>query len=123
MVANFVLLMNPGIYNIPPSPKGDTFYMRSPIQYLDAAMPINITGARFDMWVREKNAKGKIYFKWSTTTGEIEIVDAVEGKFKVNPQLVDIPAGRYYYDIQMTLNGKVGTYLAGYWDIIEDSSK
>lgn len=115
--------MRPGEYNIPDHPRGDTFHMLSPIQFYSDADPIDITGAQFDMWVREKNAAGPIHLKWSTTTGEIAIVNGPNGEFKVLPQDVDIPAGRYYYDIQMTLAGKVYTYLAGYWDIIDDATK
>lgn len=58
---------------------------------------------------------------FSLTGGEIEITDAVNSKFDILPQIVDIPAGEYLSDFEFTYSsGKIKTYVKASWKIIQD---
>ena len=46
---------------------------------------------------------------------------ATTGRFSIDEQIINIPAGVYYYDIQFTYDtGKVKTYLEGTLTILQD---
>ena len=115
--------MKPGVYNIPPHVKGDTWIFNNPIQFLFSPdNPINLENSRVDMWIRSKSAKGRVFLKLSTENNAITITDPQQGQIAINPMLVNRPAGEYYYDIQLILNQQKFTYLVGHWHIIEDAT-
>lgn len=52
---------------------------------------------------------------------EVEIIDAVDGKFDIKEQLLDVDGGNYIYDIQLTSpEGIVKTWIYGKFKIYRD---
>jgi hypothetical protein len=109
-------------YNLPTHIKGDTFDGVEFTLVLNSA-PVDLTNAVIDMDVRKKvNPKSSSLLRISSTTGGIEIgTPATSGIFSIVPQIVDIAAGEYVYDIQIAFpDGEVKTYIAGDWTITQD---
>jgi hypothetical protein len=51
----------------------------------------------------------------------LSMVNAAAGIFKIDKQVIDIPAGVYAYDIEITVaGGDVKTYVRGEWEILQD---
>jgi len=108
-------------YTIPDHIKGDTF------NGVEFEMKLN--GVVIDL----TDCVILIQFKVNTyakpvlilTNGSgLEINDPTNGKFKILPQIVDIEAARYIYDVQFTfITGVIKTYLSGSWSIINDITK
>ena len=61
----------------------------------------------------------------SMSSGEgITISDATHGIFRIDSQIIDIPAFVYMYDIQITsASNVVSTYISGTWTITGDVSR
>lgn len=60
----------------------------------------------------------------SLSTGSgLTISDATHGIFRIDSQIIDIPAFVYLYDIQISFpSGEVETYISGTWTITGDVS-
>lgn len=107
-------------YNFPNHINGDTFNgIQFEVKVNNTA--INLTGATIAMQLRE-SIVGVNPIDFSTTNSKITIVDAVNGKFKINKQIVQAPICKtYLYDIQITLqNSDNYTYIKGSWNIVAD---
>ena len=53
--------------------------------------------------------------------GGIIFVDAVQGKFSIDPGVVDIAPGIYYYDMQFTfVTGEIKTFISGTLTVLQD---
>jgi hypothetical protein len=101
--------------------KGDTFPGNYIFQILKNSVPFDLTGATIDSDFRF-SAKHSIALSMSSEASPqtIEITDAANGKFKFSEQKIDIAAGKYMYDVQITLSGKVHTYLKGEMTVLQD---
>jgi hypothetical protein len=53
----------------------------------------------------------------------ITITDAANGLFKINKQIIDIPAFNYIYDIEFDFDGVVKTYISGNFVIKNDVTR
>lgn len=101
--------------------RGDT-YNGVEFTYLVNSVPVDLT-----------NADIKIEFRYSSKTGRltktievgngITITDAVNGVFRINAFVVLLDVGRHYYDIQLTLNGEIKTYVEGVFTVLQDVTK
>lgn len=106
-------------YNFEPHIKGDTFKgCRFTVNVNNA--PLNLTDCQIRMHLRT-NPLHTAKYELSTTNGKIAIIDAENGIFEIPEQIIDIPAGYYYYDIEIIfLNGIVKTYINGRFEILQD---
>jgi hypothetical protein len=105
-------------YMIPTHRKGDTFKgVIFAVLVNDVALDLTNAYIRMDMRLTPK--KESVKRLTSETNGGITILD--DGKFQINKQIVDVPAAKYVYDIEITLaSGDVDTYIAGTWTIVQD---
>lgn len=107
-------------YNIPDHRRGDTWDGINSVAINSNDQPINLTGAIIKMQLRE-DVDSPAALTLSTTGSTIVITNALQGTFTIPPILVDIPFGKYLYDIQVTFaNGVVKTYVKGTWEIVAD---
>ncbi|NSW46216.1 MAG: BppU family phage baseplate upper protein [Bacteroidales bacterium] len=106
-------------YNFKPHVKGDTFKgCRFTVNVNNA--PLNLTGCQIRMHLRTNPLHDSKY-ELSTINGKIVIIDTINGIFEIPEQIIDIPAGNYYYDIEITFpDGKVKTYINGRFEIVQD---
>jgi hypothetical protein len=106
-------------YTIPDHIKGDTWPGVS-FTVIVNGEPLPLTGASIRMMLRNTSNAIKKTFT-SEVDGGITITDGEDGDFQIDEQIIDIPAGRYKYDIEFTLaNGDVKTYIKGTWTITQD---
>lgn len=110
------------LYNLPDHVKGDTF---DPVYFLvkDDGVPRNLDNTQIDIWFRYQNAQGKIALKLTSVADAGIEKTANVGQFGIKEQTIDLPAGRYYYDVQLTEAGVVNTYIYGYITIIQDATQ
>jgi hypothetical protein len=59
----------------------------------------------------------------SVGSAGITITDAPNGLFKINKQIIDIPAFNYIYDIEFDFDGVVKTYISGNFVIKNDVTR
>ena len=59
----------------------------------------------------------------SVGSAGITITDAVNGLFKINTQIINIPAFNYIYDIEFNFDGEVKTYISGNFLIRNDVTR
>ena len=103
--------------------KGDTFdQVNFQIKVNDVAL--NLTGFVIRMQLRKEY--GGVIIKSFTTVSNagLTITDAVNGLFKINRQIIDIPAFSYIYDIELDYpDGTVKTYINGNFAIVNDVTR
>lgn len=105
------------IYNIPNHYKGDTFDgIKFTIMVND--QPLNLTGAAIRASFKMMNNE---YFM--NLNNGITILSALQGSAQIDPQVISWPAGIYRYDIEITISGRIKTYLKGEFSIIDDVTK
>jgi hypothetical protein len=109
------------LYNFPNLRKGDT--------YPGAVFTINVNGSPLDLTSAEVDidlrltALGAVAKTFTSVGGGGITISATptDGTFTIDDQIVDIAAGTYLYDIEITLsNGVVMTPVWGNWQIIQD---
>ena len=94
--------------------KGDTLAFNFQVQGLDGATP---TGIYFTC--REKPESETFYFQRSLAEGITRVAydaetDTATYSVRVRPDnTADLTAGRYYYDLQMTVNEDILTFMKG----------
>jgi hypothetical protein len=84
---------------------------------------VDITDAIIDIWFRDKNDKGKVLKKISTSTSEITILDGTIGLLQIEPFVVDFGVDLIYYDIRIEKDIKPKYYIYGFWPIKNNSTK
>ena len=102
--------------------KGDTYPRENDYVYtiLKNGDPLDLTGALIEIEFRV-SADHDPVMTWSTATGEVVIdVDPTLGKFKYAEQIIDLKAGVYKYDVQITIDDVKATYLKGDLTIVQD---
>ena len=98
--------------------RGDTF-KEYPFEILIDNVALNLTGAAIKMDIKKDACSLPALTLTSVSNNGITITDAVNGEFKINQQIISIPAGNYQYDIQITLaNGAVNTWVGGLFQVI-----
>jgi hypothetical protein len=74
--------------------------------------PLNLTGASIVMQLKKDPAL-PVLETLSTANGKITITNAVAGVFSIPAYIFTVPAGNYWYDIQITIGTVVKTYIKG----------
>lgn len=98
--------------------RGDTF-KEYPFEILIDNVALNLTSAVIKMDIKKDACSLPTLTLTSVSNNGITITDAVNGEFKINQQIISIPAGNYQYDIQITLaNGTVNTWVGGLFQVI-----
>jgi hypothetical protein len=109
-------------YNLPTHITGDTFRGVTFSVTLNAS-PLDLTGAAVRMQVRRSKESDEALLDLKQAAG-ITVTDAAAGEFQIDEQIIDLPEGNHYYDIEFTLaNGKRHTYIVGRWQILQDVTR
>ncbi len=89
--------------------------------------PIDLTDATARMQVRQNLTDRTLapllnLTTPETTPGGLVISDAANGRIEIQQiDVVDIPVGGYFYDIEITFpSGFVQTYIFGAWQILDE---
>lgn len=107
--------------------KGDTFrvldfVLSQTLNTIDGVVmePIDLTDAQIYLQVRPTVHSEVVYLNLGVDDG-ITIVDGPNGRFQIDEQIIDIPVGKHYYDIEITLStGFKFTWFIGTWTITSD---
>jgi len=77
------------------------------------------------MQIKTKATDDHSVLEFSTSTSTITIsAPALSGVFYTEPRIVDVPANKYVYDIQITLNtGRILTPVSDYFNVTQDVSR
>ena len=103
-------------YKIPDAVKGDTFIGVTFNLVVNAA-PVDLTGAAIKMQLKGSTNSATVALTLEIGSG-ITVVDAVNGIFEIDAQIIDITPLCYFYDIQITFpDATVKTYIKGRWEI------
>ena len=111
----------PTNYNFPSAVRGDTFNgLKFTVLVNDIA--VDLTNATIIMDLRLTPTG--VVVKSFTTVGSGGITinsDPTTGKFVFDAQIIDLPAAKYVYDIEIDFqSGLIKTYIGGTWEIIQD---
>ena len=100
--------------------KGDTYNGAVYTVTVNGAAPASAL-ARVRRQFR-KSYPGPVVLEWDTAAkGGMAIVDAAGGVYEANSQIIDIPAGAYVYDDEITFaNSTVKTYVSGTMTVAQD---
>ena len=97
--------------------RGDTF-KQVDFQINVDNLPLDLTDAVIAIQLR-KEAGSPIVLEPTIT-----ILNAIEGRFCIDEQIIDIQACGYKYDIQLTLaSGEVYTWVSGIFTITDDITR
>jgi hypothetical protein len=108
------------IYNIPSHRRGDTWDGINSITINVNGVPINLTNADVKMEFRQ-SLDSPVVLTLSTADNSIIIVNALNGNIQIPSKKIEVPFGKYFYDLQVTYpNGIVKTYMEGSWEIVAD---
>lgn len=112
-------------HNFPPHVKGDT-YVGCTFTVTVNGVPLDLTGYVIEMALKTAKTNPNPEYKFSNQVvsgvknGLIEIT-SIPGRFSIPPQIIDVKAGNYYYDIELVSPlGIVKTYVEGQWTILQD---
>jgi hypothetical protein len=99
--------------------RGDTGYFMIVVTEADMTTPIDVTTATWQALIKvspdEKDPVGA--FVVTMHPGEVNVVDVT-----LPPLISATLAGPYFYDVEMTLDGKVTTLVAGTLTVDKDVS-
>ena len=103
--------------------RNDTFY-EVPFQIVKNNVEVDLTGAVITMQLR-KVYGGEIFLNLtSVASAGITITTPLEGRFKINEQIISIEASTYLYDIQIAFaDGTVKTWISGDFIINNDVTR
>jgi hypothetical protein len=91
--------------------------------YSDAAatIPIDLTGCVIRMMMKLNPTVEVPAYEFSTTNARILITNPTGGIFQLIGVNMEIPAGLYFYDIDITfISGRRQTYIKGQFKILQD---
>ena len=112
------------IYTIPAHKRGDTWNGINTISFSTSGVPLNFTNVEEIKIDFRQSIDTPAVLTLSTKQNQIQIVNPSRGIIRVLPFVVEVPHGRYFYDIQVKYsNGVIKTYLTGSWDIVADITK
>ena len=108
------------LYTIPAHRRGDTWDGIYSITLSINGTPINLTNCVISMELRE-SPDAPSALKFSTANNTIVILNALGGIIQIPPRKIEIPPGRYIYDLQIDFpNQQTKTYMSGSWEITFD---
>ena len=102
--------------------KGDTWNGIKSVELLKSGVPIVIPDtAKIYMQIKTDSEDTISVLSLSTDNGTIDIIDGPNGKFRINPIIVNIAAGSYVYDVQINFSStEIKTYLKGNFTVVQD---
>jgi methyl-accepting chemotaxis protein len=106
-------------FDFPTHRSGDTWRGVNSITILDGQTPINLTGCKIYIQFRSiYNYASPVVLTLSTEDNTIKISNVLTGIITIPEQIIDIPVGRYRYDLQIDFpNGSSMTYMEGEFEI------
>jgi hypothetical protein len=109
----------PAHYNFKPHQRGTTLLEKKfKIEELLTGS-INLTGAIIRLQLKT-SPKGPVEFEFNSPENHLTVTNALTGEFKLNKQIIDIPAFDYIYGLKIFFaNGEVEEFLDGIWPITE----
>jgi len=100
---------------------GDTWRGINRIVIYRNGSPLDLNDASAKMQVRVQHDSPPLVEFNSINNTILFTLPLSSGEFSIPPQLVDIPAGNYRWDLELTLSsGEIKTFAAGTWRIISD---
>jgi hypothetical protein len=86
-------------------------------------VPVDLSDTTIRMQLRKEY--GGVVGLSLTSVGDagITITDAANGLFRINQQIINIPAFNYIYDIEFDFDGIVKTYISGNFLIKNDVTR
>jgi hypothetical protein len=107
----------PETLDFKPHKSGDTFSGRQ-ISIQVGSYSANFTNATIKADFRQDSPEGEVALSLSVGSG-ITIINANTGTFQFDAQIIDLTAGLYFYDVEITFqDGRVKTYIEGTWLIL-----
>jgi len=108
-------------YDIPPHRRGDTWDGINSITINVNSTPIDLTNAKVKIDFRQSIDSPAALTLSTDNNGIVIIQPSTTGKIKLLPKLIEIPFGKYLYDLQVIYpSGIVKTYISGTWTILPD---
>ncbi|MCW0217320.1 MAG: hypothetical protein OJI67_03260 [Prosthecobacter sp.] len=112
-----------------PHKSGDLWPGLSPITIRQDGDPLDLTGAtilmQFKRYVTDATPALALT-NVGASPGIVIDAEPTSGSFRVLERVIavtELPPGRYFWDIQITLAGKPVTYASGTWQITHDVSR
>lgn len=108
--------------------KGDTFN-EVPFEVLrrtspTTTEPIVLTGSVIRMQLRKEACAVAVLTFTTVANDGLTLTNGANGQFKINEQIIDIKAGRYYYDIEIKFaDDTVKTWVSGYFTVKQDITR
>jgi hypothetical protein len=95
------------------APQGDT-WKGFTAEFLINDEAVDLTGALIKMQLRKTFCDSVVALEFSTEDGTILIDDPTNGRFSVEPRIINIPSKQYAYDVEVLLaDGRVITIIQG----------
>lgn len=106
------------IFNFPPHKKGDTVEnINFDVLINNDIPPYSITLVKVEL-----RREDKIWKRYTSNDDSITLYPP--NNFVIESHILDIPAGEYDYDIEITYSdGSVKTYIKGVWKIFGDITR
>lgn len=111
-------------YNFPDMVRGDTFDERS-IKFTINGTDVDFSVAtnKATIQFRKGDKKGKVYLEL-TIGGGLVANDPAIGNIKIEEfETEEWPAGTYYYDVELDLDGTIDTYIGGTMELTQDTTR
>ena len=86
-------------------------------------VPVDLSDTTIRMQLRKEYGGVVGLSLTSVANAGITITDAANGLFRINQQIIDIPAFNYIYDIEFNFDGVVKTYISGNFLIKNDVTR
>lgn len=109
-------------YNLPTIVAGSYYSGTVLNMYSDSAhtTPIDLTNYNVVMKFKSNYQDPEIALELSTYDGSIVLTDALNGKVTINGLNLELPNGKYVYDIDfIDANGYIKTYIRGTITLLE----
>jgi hypothetical protein len=104
--------------------KGDTFDQVN-FELKVNGIAKNLTGATIRMQLRKSADEATTALSLtSVANAGITITSPLNGLFRINTQIIDIPVFDYEYDVEITFSdATVKTYISGYFTITQEITR
>lgn len=109
----------PAFYQMKPAVSGDNW--KGPeFTFSKNSVPMDFTGALIEMGFCLNSKQGKLHLLLSSDKDDFTIN---ANSISINERKLDLSAGRYFFDLQITFPGLtpvVKTYLEGTFEVLRD---
>jgi hypothetical protein len=113
-------------YDIPSHISGDTWTGIETITLKENGDAVDLTNCNIYIQFRfNYNVASPVMYECSTEDETIVISDATCGILSIPEQMINIPVGKYSYDLVVnnTVNNTFKTYLNGTWEILSRTTR